>query len=57
MSQIHRSGIMTLIKSYYVREAYHLLTHTVPKALDGHKDVIWNKIALLNVSLCVAVIK
>jgi hypothetical protein len=57
MSQIHRSGIMTLIKSYYVREAYHFLTHTVPKALDGHKDVIWNKIALLNVSLCVAVIK
>jgi hypothetical protein len=57
MSQIHRSGILTQIKNYSVRQAYHLLTHAIRIALDVHKDVIWKKIAPLKVSLCMAVVK
>ncbi|PNX61066.1 hypothetical protein L195_g060484 [Trifolium pratense] len=37
---------------YLVSRANHLLlTHIVPLAVAPHKDIIWNKIALLKVSL------
>jgi hypothetical protein len=45
------SEILILIQVNFVSEAYHLLAHILPIALDLHKDVIWNKIALLKISL------
>ncbi|PNY18126.1 hypothetical protein L195_g014883 [Trifolium pratense] len=36
---------------YSVNKAYHLLAHIVPLAVAAHSDVIWNKIALLTMSL------
>jgi hypothetical protein len=36
---------------YSVRGAYHLLTHLVPVIIIVHKDIIWNKVVLLKVSL------
>jgi hypothetical protein len=37
--------------NYSVRGAYHLLTHLVPVIITVHKDIIWNKVVLLKVSL------
>jgi hypothetical protein len=36
---------------YSVSGAYHLLTHIVLLTVAAYNDVIWNKIALLKVSL------
>jgi hypothetical protein len=39
------------VRCYYVSEIYHLLTHNVLIALDVYKDVTWNKITPLKVSI------
>jgi hypothetical protein len=51
MFWINGKGAWSFQWVYSVRSAYHLLTHLVPAMMKAHKDVIWNKVIPLKVSL------